>query len=120
MNNDSNHKDGGAIWKFIKEWPVSKTIIVLVIFVWIMKLNVIQSLDEKFLFSVLLVAVLLEIFQLLLNSFNYQYNPQKNEKEKPRERSCLEKIFWGVLMLISLGGIILLIYYYILSPVGRG
>ena len=119
MNNDPNHKDGGGIWPYIKGWTVSRTIIVLVIFVWIMKLNVIQTLDEKFLFSVLLVAVLLEIFQLLLNSFNYQYNPQKNEKEGPRERSCLEKIFWGVLMLISLGGIILLIYY-ILSPLGRG
>ena len=119
MNNDPNHKDGGGIWPYIKGWTVSRTIIVLVIFVWIMKLNVIQTLDEKFLFSVLLVAVLLEIFQLLLNTFDTQYISQKNGTKKPSERRLWEKIFWGVLMLISLGGIILLIYY-ILSPLGRG
>jgi uncharacterized membrane protein YfcA len=117
MNNVPNDKEG--LWSKITQWSVGRTIIVLVIFAWVMKLNIVQNLSEKFLFGVFGLAVLLEIFQLLLNTFDTRHISPKTVKKKPSERNCCEKIFWGLLMAASLGGIILLIYY-ILFPVGRG
>ena len=104
MNDEIRERKG--IWLEITQWSVGRIIIVLVIVTWILKLNIIQNLHEKFLFTALLLAVLFEIFQLLLNKF---FTLEKRS----------EKIFFGTLMAVSVIGILVFAYYY-LSPAGRG
>ncbi len=55
-------------WECIKQWSVGRMIALLVILAWIIfTLKSLPCPSEKFLFNILLLSILLEVFQLSLN-----------------------------------------------------
>ncbi len=93
-------------WKYVKEWSVGRLIVLLVLIAWIICcLKSLPCLNGKLLFSILLLSILLEIFQL---SSHYNYELAKTKQERS---------VYVVSMIVALLGIIVfsifcLIFFY--------
>jgi hypothetical protein len=94
-----------AFWQYLNKWSVARMLVLLLVLGSLISKMFEKIVDSKMFFTLIIIAILLEVFELAHNKL-VQTPPEKENLPLPKEPCWFSKAILSLIMLATVSGIL--------------